>query len=231
MVCYGYDQKYTRKGAPRSKHRAAERVDASGSLVELVSMVYVNTIRFQMPLMVGGGITPREVLRIQRSPMGGYTRSPLRVKLVLDPDTVKASLDDMVRESMDKVKQVLRRSKVPLSEIGVGLVARSQWGKPNVDMGMPTPFDLLPPNIGCDTKSYLDGISENEFIEDDVLRRSGERSVGLEPPRCPLTCTALSILPLEPGPRDAHRPGKRSAVSRRSARGNGGAGGTGTVWL
>jgi hypothetical protein len=40
-----YDQKYAKRGASRGKHRAAEKVDAAGDLIDLVSVVYVNTIK------------------------------------------------------------------------------------------------------------------------------------------------------------------------------------------
>jgi hypothetical protein len=40
-----YDQKYCKKGASRGKHRGAEKVDAAGDLIDLVSTVYVNTIK------------------------------------------------------------------------------------------------------------------------------------------------------------------------------------------
>jgi hypothetical protein len=39
-----FDQCYKKKGASRGEHRAAERVDASGDLVDLISMVIVNSI-------------------------------------------------------------------------------------------------------------------------------------------------------------------------------------------
>jgi hypothetical protein len=48
-----FDQKYAKKGASRGKHRAAERVDASGDLVELVSTVLVNFMRIPVPQTLG----------------------------------------------------------------------------------------------------------------------------------------------------------------------------------
>lgn len=50
---FGFDQKYAKKGESRGKHRAAERVDASGDLVELVSTVLVNVMRLPLPQTLG----------------------------------------------------------------------------------------------------------------------------------------------------------------------------------
>jgi hypothetical protein len=44
-----YDQKYCKKGESRGKHRGPEKVDAAGDLIELVSMVYLNTIKVPLP--------------------------------------------------------------------------------------------------------------------------------------------------------------------------------------
>lgn len=44
-----FDQKYCKKGESRGKHTAAERVDASGDLVELVSLVLVNCMHLPVP--------------------------------------------------------------------------------------------------------------------------------------------------------------------------------------
>ena len=100
-----FDQKYAKKGKARGEHRAAERVDSSGDLVDLVSMVYVNTIKTPLPFMLAGGLTPNEIALLDAQ--GPYTRPPLRVKLCLEPETVKASLVTFFKESMGFVKQAL----------------------------------------------------------------------------------------------------------------------------
>lgn len=48
-----FDQKYAKKGESRKKHRGAERVDASGDLVELVSNVLVNFMKIPIPQTLG----------------------------------------------------------------------------------------------------------------------------------------------------------------------------------
>ena len=61
IQAFTFDQKYSKKGAARGKHRAQERVDASGDLVDLVSTVLVNFVRQHLPFTLGGGLTPDEV--------------------------------------------------------------------------------------------------------------------------------------------------------------------------
>ena len=53
MQHFVFDQKYAKKGESRGKHRAAERVNASGDLVELVSTVLVNMMRIPVPHTLG----------------------------------------------------------------------------------------------------------------------------------------------------------------------------------
>ena len=57
MSLFIFDQRYVKKGASRGKHRAAERVDASGDLVDLISMVIVNSVKVPIPASLGGGIS------------------------------------------------------------------------------------------------------------------------------------------------------------------------------
>ena len=57
MSLFIFDQRYVKKGASRGKHRAAERVDASGDLVDLISMVIVNSVKVPLPASLGGGIS------------------------------------------------------------------------------------------------------------------------------------------------------------------------------
>ena len=56
-----------------------------------------------------GELTLQEYLEIQQK--GPYTRDPMRVKLVLEPSVVRASLNNFMIESMNFVKQSMRRSK------------------------------------------------------------------------------------------------------------------------
>jgi hypothetical protein len=153
------DQKYVKKGESRGRHRAAEKVDASGDLIELVAFVYVNVMKIPIPYALAP-LTPAEILDLQES--GPYTRDPSRVKLVLDIDVVKASVVEMFVESMGFVKQVMARAGVArVANLGIPMVARSQCGRPAVRCSGRTYWELGPPVLGddetgCDTKSKKD---------------------------------------------------------------------------
>ena len=153
------DQKYIKKGKSRGEHRAAEQVDASGDLLELVAFVYVNVIKVPVPFALAP-LTPAEILELQET--GPYTRDPSRVKLVLDIDVVKASVVEMFVESMGFVKQVMARAGVArVRDLSTPLIARSQCGRPAVKCAGATHWELGPPVLGnddkgCDTKSQKD---------------------------------------------------------------------------
>ena len=49
--------------------------------------------------------------------------------------------------------------------LDVAKIGRSQFGRPNIDEGQPTWFELLPPLLDCDTKSHTDTIRTLEHIE------------------------------------------------------------------
>lgn len=56
-----FDQTFAKKGASRGKHRVAERVDASGALVEPVDMVLINSVIIPLPSLLGGGLDNAEL--------------------------------------------------------------------------------------------------------------------------------------------------------------------------
>jgi hypothetical protein len=67
---------------------------------------------------------------------GPYTRDPARVKLILNPDTVQASIDRMLLETMGFIKQVMQRRRITdPRQLSVELVARACAARPQVSMG------------------------------------------------------------------------------------------------
>lgn len=164
MQHFVFDQKYAKKGESRKKHRGAERVNASGDLVELVSTVLVNFMKIPVPQSLGG-LTPPEVLSLRDT--GPFTRDPMRVKLILDPDDTRQRLDKWFVESMEFVKQVMRRSGISdPRELSVAKIARSQAGRPQVSSGGATYFELQKPLLDTDTKSNADGVDCREHCFD-----------------------------------------------------------------
>ena len=182
-----FDQKYCKKGESRGKHTAAERVDASGDLVELVSLVLVNCMhlpvpftlcRFVLPPPPHGAVThrcsacavrrltPVEVIELRKT--GPFTRDPALVKLLLDPATVKLSLKEFYDEFMGFIKQGMRRSGIrDPRALSVAKIARALAGRPAVAGGTTTAYRVLPPRLNCDTKSHADGVTLNDWFKQE----------------------------------------------------------------
>ena len=64
LQAFIYDQTYAKKGASRGQHRATEHVDASGNLIDLISTVYINSVKVEVPLTLGD-FTSQEMLSLQ----------------------------------------------------------------------------------------------------------------------------------------------------------------------
>ena len=164
---YIIDQKYVKKGKPRGQHRAAERVDASGDLIDLISFVFVNVIKTPVPYALAS-LTPAETLDLKET--GPFTRPPANIKIVLHPDAVKASVVEMFQEMLSFVKQMMKRARVTSPrDLDVAKIARSQCGRPQVQCAGATRWDLGPPILGddekgCDTKSKKDLVHINDAL-------------------------------------------------------------------
>lgn len=91
-----FDQTFAKKGASRGKHRAAERVDASGALVELIDMVLINSMSIPLPHVLGGGLDNAELNHLYTT--GPYVKPFTNILPHVHPDRVKASTYNMMKE-------------------------------------------------------------------------------------------------------------------------------------
>lgn len=133
---------------------AAERVDASGDLVDLVSMTIVNHIKIHLPSTLGRGISPELMKQIEKH--GAYTKSLHSVKAVLNPTAVKSAMHAMLRETGTWLNGTLEAFGLEhLSDLNVARVARAVLGRPAVICGK-TPMSVGTPIMHCDTKSRQD---------------------------------------------------------------------------
>lgn len=159
-----YDQRHTKKGAARGTHRAAEKVDASGDLVDLVSMTIVNSLTIHVPAALASGLSPQLLASLKET--GPYTK-PLAASLLprVHPERVKASLYELMSETGTWLHQVKTRSgNSTLGSMTVALVARACVGRPAIDGGKAF-MDINPPILNCDTKSHSDGIRIFTMLE------------------------------------------------------------------
>jgi hypothetical protein len=100
---------------------------------------------------------------------GPFTRDPQRVKFILDPNSCKANLDKWMLESMGFIKQAMRRSNITDPRLlSVAKIARSQAGRPQVDPGGRTYYEVLKPKLDCDTKSHADGVEIVDYCFENL---------------------------------------------------------------
>ena len=97
MSLHIFDQCYKKKGESRGSHRATEQVNASGDLVDLVSMVVVNSVTIPIPSLLVGGI-PRALSNALHT-TGPYSRPLTNIVGLLEPDRVKALSYGLMKET------------------------------------------------------------------------------------------------------------------------------------
>jgi hypothetical protein len=125
-----FDQTYKKKGASRGKHRAAEQVDASGDLIDLISMVIVNSVSIPLPMTLGN-LTAHDRAVLQRS--GPYCKPLTGIIPLLHPTRVKANLYSFMSKTGTWLEQVCERFGLAgISDMKVAHVARAAVGRPNV---------------------------------------------------------------------------------------------------
>ena len=157
-----FDQTHRNKGATRAKHKAAEQVDADGSLVALISMTIINSITIPIPCTLGGGISQADFNALVTT--GPYTKPFSCVLEIVEPDRVKASTYAMMKDVGSWLQQASRRFGVDISAMKVAHVARAAIGRPNVQGGRAY-LHVNAPIINCNTKSYSDMIRICHFHE------------------------------------------------------------------
>lgn len=159
-----FDQCYKKKGKTRKEHRAAERVDAAGDLVDLISMVIVNSVSVHVPATLGGGMSPRlEKLMKEKGP---YTEPFESVLPHLEPDRVRASKYAFMSETSQWITRTAARFKFgDEEEHTIASMARALVGRPAIRI-MKTPMDFNKPILNCDTNKHTDGLQICRFLTD-----------------------------------------------------------------
>ena len=158
-----FDQCYKKKGASRGKHRAAEQVSASGDLVDLVSMVIVNSVTIPVPSRLAGGISMELANELHTT--GPYTRPFTNIIPLLEPDHVKALSYKLMKETGGWIQATSNKfGFASASDMMTAHMARALIGRPKVAGGRAY-VTINPPILDCDTKSLPDGIKIVNFLE------------------------------------------------------------------
>jgi hypothetical protein len=89
-------------------------VNASGDLQDLVSLVYLNTIKIPVPAAIAGGLTLKDVDDIRAH--GPYTRLFCTMKPLLEPSKVEADMDKWFLQTMRYVKQACNLERASYHE-------------------------------------------------------------------------------------------------------------------
>ena len=125
MSLFIFDQRYVKKGASRGKHRAAERVDASGDLVDLISMVIVNSVKVPIPASLGGGISTAHANLLQST--GPYTLPFTNLLIKAEPSRVRAITYRFMRETGAWLTAVHGPARRDVVGNAVGRAVRGRW--------------------------------------------------------------------------------------------------------
>ena len=163
MSLFVFDQCYKKKGASRGKHRAAEHVSASGDLVDLISMVIVNSIKIPVPESLAGGVSRELANSLQTT--GPYCLPLTNIVPLLEPDRVQALTYKFMKEAGQWILNTSRKfGFVDISEMQTAHMARATIGRPKVNGGRAHVI-IKRPILNCDTKALKDGIRIIESFE------------------------------------------------------------------
>ena len=94
--------------------------------------------------------------RIKANYGSAYTQPFNLVLLPLQPSTVEQSLIDFAHDSCALVDQAAQTLNIDVSMLTLRQIGNALFGRPAIQNGGPTHFDVLPVLSNTDTKSYED---------------------------------------------------------------------------
>ena len=164
-VCfYVADQTYEWVGMKkRGARKTLERLDPTGMPVAIQHEVYINFIKVQLPSTLGT-LSVADLQAIALNQGSPYTEDYNLVFLPLQPVTVAASLVWLASDALKSVSSAAAAEGVAPAALTLRMLATSLYGRPNVDPGGPSEFDILEPLMRTDTKSYDDFIKITKHL-------------------------------------------------------------------
>ena len=154
------DQTYEWVGMKkRGRRNTVERHDASGMPVEIKHEVYVNSVHVHLPSSLGT-LSAADLATIAANHGSPYTEDYNNVFAPLDFATVDESLRELAIDSLAPVRLLVMGSATaaPIApqQLSLSQIASALFGRPDIDPGGPSEFDILEALMETDTKSYDD---------------------------------------------------------------------------
>ena len=117
--------------------------------------MYINSIKLELPSSLGT-LSEADLQVIAANNGSPYTEDFNLVFVPLQPAAVSASLVWLVQDALKPVSTAATAAGVGLPDLTLRMLASAVYGRPNVDPGGPSEFEILDPLMRTDTKSYDD---------------------------------------------------------------------------
>ena len=152
---YIADQTYQWVGMKkRGRRQSLERHDARGMPMAISHEVYVNSVKVLLPSSLGT-LSDAAITQIKANRGSPYTEDYHNILDPLLPSEVDASLREFASDALAPVGRLLTPG-THAAALSIRQVASALYGRPNIDPGGASEFDILEPLMQTDTKSYED---------------------------------------------------------------------------
>lgn len=159
------DQTYEWVGVKkRGRRQSVETVDGAGLPMEISHEVYINSINVPVPESCGR-LSDADVHRIRLNYGSAYTEPFNNILEPLRPTVVKQSLVDFCKDACASIERAAQQKGVADgSMLTLRELADALFGRPNIQNGGATFFEVNEPLMKTDTKSYQDMFRILSFI-------------------------------------------------------------------
>lgn len=163
VALYVADQTYQWVGMKkRGRRQSLERHDAHGMPMAITHEVYVNSVKVHLPCTLGT-LSEAALAAIAANKGSPYTEDYHKVLDILEPSEVEASLADFASDALASITHVMPTSSQP-ADLSIRQVASALFGRPLIDPGGASEFDILESLMQTDTKSYDDFMKIMRFL-------------------------------------------------------------------
>ena len=151
---YVADQTYEWVGMQKGGRRQLlERHDAHGMPIQITHEVYINSVKLALPASLGC-LSSADRARIANNHGSPYTEDFHLILNPLQPGLVDSNLSEFTVDAMAAITRS-SNGQCP-STLSIRTIANALFGRPNVDPGGASEFDILAALMNTDTKSYDD---------------------------------------------------------------------------